>query len=168
MARPTNAVQSWQPKVSIIIPTYNRASYLPHALESALGQTYPNIETIVVNDGSTDDTEEALHSYRGHIRYVKQTNQGCAAVWGGDAAIMRRRVGRTGANLSAPKRCWNESSPRWSNTGFAGRMCLAHRPANARKEARHGTLHSPRSRTGQLARLYLLFVWLLSVVLRDT
>jgi len=67
------------PKVSIIIPTYNRAHYLPEALESALNQTYPNIEVIVVNDGSTDNTEAALAPYIRHIRYVRRENGGCAA-----------------------------------------------------------------------------------------
>jgi glycosyltransferase involved in cell wall biosynthesis len=64
------------PLVSIIIPTYNRAALLKKALESARKQTYPNIEIIVVNDGSTDNTEEALASYRDDIIYIKQENQG--------------------------------------------------------------------------------------------
>ena len=67
------------PKVSIIIPTYNRAALLLKALESAKAQTYPNIEIIVVNDGSTDNTEETLAPYMDEIHYIKQENQGCAA-----------------------------------------------------------------------------------------
>lgn len=66
------------PTVSIIIPTYNRAHYLPEALESALHQTYPNLEIIVVNDGSTDETEEVLAPYLKRIRYIKQENRGWA------------------------------------------------------------------------------------------
>jgi glycosyltransferase involved in cell wall biosynthesis len=67
------------PTVSIVIPTYNRANYLPEALESALAQTYPNIEIIVVNDGCTDNTEEVLRPYIKQIRYIKRENGGCAA-----------------------------------------------------------------------------------------
>jgi hypothetical protein len=67
------------PKVSIIIPTYNRPHYLPGALESALTQTYPNIEVLVVNDGSTDNTEQVLAPYMKQIRYIKRENGGCAA-----------------------------------------------------------------------------------------
>lgn len=66
------------PKVSIIIPTYNRSQLLPKALDSALAQTYPNTEIIIVNDGSTDNTEEALAPYMNDIHYIKQENRGCA------------------------------------------------------------------------------------------
>jgi teichuronic acid biosynthesis glycosyltransferase TuaG len=67
------------PKVSIIIPTYNRVRYLREALDSALSQTYPNIEIIVVDDGSTDNTEQVVARYGKHLCYIKQENAGCAA-----------------------------------------------------------------------------------------
>jgi len=67
------------PKVSIVIPTYNMAKYLPVALDSALSQGYPNIEVIVADDGSTDDTAEVLRPYLPHIRYFRQEQQGVAA-----------------------------------------------------------------------------------------
>lgn len=69
------------PKISIIIPVYNGANYLKEAIESALAQTYPNFEIIVVNDGSTDGgkTEKIALSYRDKIRYFAKENGGVAS-----------------------------------------------------------------------------------------
>ncbi len=68
-----------KPCVSVVIPNYNYAHYLPQALDSVLGQTYSELEVIVVDDGSTDDSETILGSYTGHVRLIKQQNQGVAA-----------------------------------------------------------------------------------------
>lgn len=66
-------------RVSIIIPTYNRSQLLRLTVESVLAQTYPNIETIVIDDGSTDDTAAAMAEYAGRIIYIRQEkNQGAA------------------------------------------------------------------------------------------
>lgn len=65
--------------VSIIIPTYNRVQYLPASIESVLAQTHPRTEVIVVNDGSTDETEAALSRFRDRILYLKQQNSGKSA-----------------------------------------------------------------------------------------
>ena len=64
--------------VSIIIPTYNRQAYLAEAIESALAQTYPHIEIIVVDDGSTDATKERVASYGDRVKYVYTPNGGVA------------------------------------------------------------------------------------------
>jgi glycosyltransferase involved in cell wall biosynthesis len=69
------------PLVSILIPCYNAGLYLAAALDSALAQTWPNKEIIVVNDGSTDRSGEIIDSYRGKgIKVIHQENKGqCAA-----------------------------------------------------------------------------------------
>jgi len=66
-------------RVSVIIPTYNSAQFVTQAVESVLAQTYGDVETIVVDDGSTDNTRSALARYGGNIRYIYQENGGPAA-----------------------------------------------------------------------------------------
>jgi glycosyltransferase involved in cell wall biosynthesis len=66
------------PLVSIVIPVYNGSNFLREAIDSALSQTYKNCEVIVVNDGSTDDTEQICLSYGDKIRYFKKENGGVA------------------------------------------------------------------------------------------
>ncbi|MBD3243330.1 MAG: glycosyltransferase [Chitinivibrionales bacterium] len=68
-----------QPLISVVIPTYNRRSYITEAIDSVLAQTYDDYEVVVVDDGSTDGTREALEQYAHAIRYVYQENAGCAA-----------------------------------------------------------------------------------------
>ena len=66
------------PKVSIIIPVYNGSDFLSEAIESALAQSYTNIEILVINDGSNDggSTEDIALSYRNRIRYFSKENGG--------------------------------------------------------------------------------------------
>ena len=66
------------PLVSIIIPVYNGSNFMREAIDSALAQTYPNIEILVVNDGSTDNTREIALSYGDKIRYFEKENGGVA------------------------------------------------------------------------------------------
>jgi glycosyltransferase involved in cell wall biosynthesis len=67
------------PLVSIIIPTYNCAPYIHEAIESVLAQTYKNNEIIVVDDGSTDNTQEIIRPFLKKILYIKQENSGPSA-----------------------------------------------------------------------------------------
>ena len=65
-----------QPLISCIVPVFDGELYLREALDSILAQTYRPLETIVVDDGSTDGTADVVASYRDRLRYVRQTNAG--------------------------------------------------------------------------------------------
>ena len=78
----TSGVQA--PVVSIVIPTFNRAHLLSDAVESCLAQTHPNIEVIIVDDGSTDGTEAYIAQqitgpWRNRVSYCRQNNAGASA-----------------------------------------------------------------------------------------
>jgi len=68
-----------QPTFSVAIPAHNAAATIVEAVESALAQTLPPLEVIVVDDGSTDGTEAALESHADRIRYVRQEQGGAAS-----------------------------------------------------------------------------------------
>jgi glycosyltransferase involved in cell wall biosynthesis len=63
-------------KVSVIIPTYNRETYISQAIESVIDQTYKDIEIIVVDDGSTDGTFQKIQPYEDSIHYIYTENGG--------------------------------------------------------------------------------------------
>jgi len=67
------------PRVSVIIPCYNYAHYLAEAIDSALAQSHSDVEIVVLDDGSTDDTAAVAARYGASVRYVRQDNRGLPA-----------------------------------------------------------------------------------------
>ena len=69
-------------KVSVVMPTYNGSKFIKRAVESILAQTYTNFEFIIVDDGSTDNTAQIIHSYNDkRIKYIFQENKGPASAY---------------------------------------------------------------------------------------
>jgi glycosyltransferase involved in cell wall biosynthesis len=66
-------------QVTVVLPTYQRASWLPATVESILRQTHPPLEVLIVDDGSTDDTAEVCRSFPEPVRYLRQENAGVSA-----------------------------------------------------------------------------------------
>ena len=73
----------------MIIPAHDHASYLPDAIDSALGQTLRPLEVIVIDDGSTDATPEVLAAYGSRVRAFRQPNRGVAAARNAGLAVAR-------------------------------------------------------------------------------
>ena len=69
-----SASRARNPLVSVIVPCYNGAAFLEEALRSALGQSYPEVEVVVVDDGSTDSSAEIARRFP--VRYIRQENRG--------------------------------------------------------------------------------------------
>jgi glycosyltransferase involved in cell wall biosynthesis len=68
------------PRITVIIPTYDRANLVGESIESVIRQTYSDFELIIVDDGSTDNTRDVVNSYKDpRIRYVYQENRGVSA-----------------------------------------------------------------------------------------
>ena len=74
----SDSLISGSPLVSIIIPNYNHSRFLGDAIHSALVQTYPNKEIIIVDDGSTDNCREVVDRFGSRVHYIWQNNQGLA------------------------------------------------------------------------------------------
>lgn len=79
-AWPTNHMNNVNPLVTVVIPVYNGSNYMSEAIESALSQTYNNIEILVINDGSTDcgKTREIAQHFGQRLRYFEKENGGVA------------------------------------------------------------------------------------------
>jgi len=67
------------PLVSVVTPTFNQAAFLPETIESVLSQDYPNIEYLILDDGSTDETPEILSAYTGRVEWESHANMGQTA-----------------------------------------------------------------------------------------
>ena len=80
------------PRVSVVVKSYNYARFLPDAIDSALAQTYPHIEVVVVDDGSTDESREVIARYAGRVIPVLKGNGGQASAFNAGFAASRGEV----------------------------------------------------------------------------
>jgi glycosyltransferase involved in cell wall biosynthesis len=78
-----------KPLVSIVITSYNYARFLPQAIDSALAQTYPHIEVIVVDDGSKDGSCDVIASYGDRIVPLMKQNGGQGSAWNAGCALAK-------------------------------------------------------------------------------
>lgn len=86
------STQSGRPLVSIVVNNYNYARFLRSAIDSALAQTYPNVEVIAVDDGSTDESREVIESYGSRISSVFKPNGGQGSALNAGFAASRGEV----------------------------------------------------------------------------
>lgn len=96
-------MSSNSPLVSVVMPSFNDARFVGEALDSILAQTYPEIEIIVVDDGSTDTTCDIVAGYGSRVRLIRQANQGSAVARN---AGIRAAQGHYVAFLDADD-CWH-------------------------------------------------------------
>jgi glycosyltransferase involved in cell wall biosynthesis len=110
-------------RVSIVIPVYNGANYLREAIDSALAQTHPDTEVLVVNDGSTDGgaTEAIARSYGERIRYVAKPN-------GGVSSALNRGI----AEMSGEWFCWLSHDDRFLPEKTAAQVAFVRAHQDAR------------------------------------
>ena len=140
---------SAQIPVSVIIPTYNRAALVKEAVASVLAQTWREFELIVVDDGSTDDTPEALAPYASRIRLLRRENRGgvSAARNAGMAAArgewlafldsddlwLPEKLARQMAYLAAhPDAAWCQTEETWVRRGVRLKQPPTHRKIGGR------------------------------------
>jgi Glycosyl transferase family 2 len=79
-------------KVSVVVTNHNYGRFLPDAVDSALGQRDADVEVVVVDDGSTDESREILRRYADRVQLVLQDNQGQAAAFNAGLAVARGQI----------------------------------------------------------------------------
>jgi glycosyltransferase involved in cell wall biosynthesis len=67
------------PRVTVVIPIYNRARFLPGLIKNCLAQSYPKVEIVIVDDGSTDDLESAVRPFEKQVKFIRQPNGGVSS-----------------------------------------------------------------------------------------
>ncbi|MBI4001327.1 MAG: glycosyltransferase family 2 protein, partial [Nitrospira defluvii] len=80
-----------EPVVSVVIPLYNARDVIRDTIESVFAQTYRDYEIVVIDDGSTDGSEEVLRAYGDRLRYLRQPNGGVAQARNRGIAASRGR-----------------------------------------------------------------------------
>jgi glycosyltransferase involved in cell wall biosynthesis len=108
--KPQSGEKGAHPFFSVIIPTYNRAHLLPRAIKSVIAQTFTSFELIIVDDGSTDQTENVVRQFADNrIRYITQENKGrCAARNAGIAVAVADYITFLDSD--------DEADPEWLNS----------------------------------------------------
>jgi glycosyltransferase involved in cell wall biosynthesis len=87
-----DSMSTSEPLISVIITCFNYARYVGKAIESALAQSYPHTEIVVVNDGSTDGSEQVIARYAHRVRVIEQTNQGSIAAYNAGFSASRGEI----------------------------------------------------------------------------
>jgi glycosyltransferase involved in cell wall biosynthesis len=174
---PPNIQLRLQPKISIVITCFNYQRYVASAIESAIGQTYKDIEIIVVDDGSTDGSPEVICRYAGRLRSIRQVNSGSIAAYNcgymasdGDVIIFLDAddlLATTAAEEVAS--AWNKACVKVqydltiidaNGKSFLGRRCCSFQPGYDADRVRgdfqrHGTYHWPVTTGNAYSRWFL-------------
>ncbi len=135
------------PLVSVLLPVYNGAKYLNEAIESILNQSYQNLEFVIINDGSTDKTEEIIKTYTDkRIRYFKQSNMGLAGTLNkGIGLAQGKYIARQDADdIALPGRIekqvkFLENNPEYAMVGTHAAIWVEEKPA--KKKHLHPSLN---------------------------
>jgi glycosyltransferase involved in cell wall biosynthesis len=153
------------PLISIVIPTFNRAGRLPLSIRSAMDQTYPNTEIIIVDDGSTDNTREALAGYGSAIRYFRQENAGASAARNRG---VREARGEWVAFLDSDDRWYPEKLARQARLFSAPSISAVHCAMRVVNTRRNGTqaIYYPGDLLGLHDVLALRIPWPSGMVVR--